>query len=250
MPDHLRKASVSKAFTLIELIVVVTIIGIICAVLLPAIASVRKQAQRVGCLNDMRQLGLATLAYTRDNRGSLPPSQIKGEAYPPWGLSPGTHYNWSDPMLAGAFLDLSGWSGGVTKNRNNTILLCPADRRPAQSGIIFSTFGMNYSYAPFINNLGEWGNVRKAVQFDRAPSRVLVIEANESRWFPGWGTPVEMYMSTKPSNYTMLPCSPDSGYNWRSFHGPSGANVQFLDGHATWSYDPQGEARANTILVR
>ncbi len=250
MPDILSRHPCGSAFSMIELLIAMSVIAVLSSILIPSIAAVRKNAQRVGCLNDMRQLGSAVLAYTGDNRGQLPPSQIKSEAVPAWHLPPGTHYNWSDPMLAGAYLDLSGWSGGATKYKNNTIMLCPADKRGFTSGIIFSTFGMNYSYAPFINNLGEWNNVRRAVRFDRPSLRALVIEANESRWFPGWGIPVDMYMTTTPNNYTMLPCSPTSGYNWRAFHGASGANVQFLDGHAVWCNDPQGEARANMILVR
>ncbi|HTV63094.1 MAG TPA: DUF1559 domain-containing protein [Verrucomicrobiae bacterium] len=62
-----------SAFTLIELLVVIAVIAILAAMLLPALARAKETGRRIYCLNNLKQLGLASQMYVGDNQGTYPP---------------------------------------------------------------------------------------------------------------------------------------------------------------------------------
>lgn len=69
-----------KAFTLLELLVVISIIGLLIGILVPILSSVRATARNAQCLNHLRQIAIANEAYVTDNRGNVVPMWIADDA--------------------------------------------------------------------------------------------------------------------------------------------------------------------------
>jgi prepilin-type N-terminal cleavage/methylation domain-containing protein/prepilin-type processing-associated H-X9-DG protein len=140
----MMKNSKNAAFTLVELLVVIAIMGILVALLLPAIQAAREAARRIQCTNNLKQLGLAVLNYESAQKG-LPPGYISNSLAVPvpatrdaatWDAPPG--WGWTAFLLphleqAGisqqADMEMPLWHPRHTEliRTSIAVLLCPTD---------------------------------------------------------------------------------------------------------------------------
>ena len=151
----------TRAFTLVELLVVIGIIAILVALLLPALNGARKQADRTKCLAALQQMGGAYFIYAGDSKGCWPMQRMQYDSRPgplkekrwydfisKYVLGPGKELNQSGRSLA---TELTIGSPEI-RDGNNIIWGCPSWRRYIGSAFANVHPGYTQNYYPFAPN--------------------------------------------------------------------------------------------------
>jgi prepilin-type N-terminal cleavage/methylation domain-containing protein len=131
-----------RAFTLVELLVVIGIIALLVSILLPTLARARETAVRISCAANLHQIGVATFAYASDNRGALP-NLLSAGAYTDYKFS---YYTWDTSVTLGPTVPVpASYGAGLLFDKkyvgDGKVLYCPGQKELA--------FGLDSIQLPF-----------------------------------------------------------------------------------------------------
>jgi prepilin-type processing-associated H-X9-DG protein/prepilin-type N-terminal cleavage/methylation domain-containing protein len=153
--SRFRRRPSRVAFTLVELLVVITMIALLSSLAYPAFRNSIRKAQSVSCSQNLKEIGLAVQAYVNDNSGTYP--EINQTAPP-------LPYDSSVPGLVGVL-----GAYGVTTN----VTQCPVDFAQGSTSA-FATYGSSYEWAPILDDEALNAPVvypRPGVSFQINPAR-------------------------------------------------------------------------------
>jgi len=208
------------AFTLVELLVVISIIGLLAGLAVPAISNGLKSSKAGACLSNLHQIGVATMAYAAENSFKLPDA---GAGSPEWATT------------------LASFVSTDTKSKKS-IFVCPGCEKPVQEGTattVAVTYGMHGGLMP---KGGTASNISSVV---RATEVILAADMCQDPANKGWSP----YCIENPSIVTSqsggrsgsinlttpiaTSTDADVGNNpWMRYRHSGKVNVVMCDGHA------------------
>lgn len=152
-----------KPFTIIELLVVISIIAILAAMLLPALVRAREVAKSISCVNNLKQLGLVMNSYEDDNEGFIVPAIIDY----------GTYWLWGKSLAEAGYVSKKA----VVYNPSTHELLCPSSTVKVDGKVVYEqgNYGMNKLITYFPGNTGC-----KVTSLKSASTKILMFDAGTS----------------------------------------------------------------------
>ena len=220
MNKNSQKSTFSIAFTLVELLVVISIIGLLAGLAIPAINGGLRSAKAGACLSNLHQIGVATMAYAADNSFNLPNADGEGGTWP---------------------VKLATFISTGTQSKKS-IFVCTGCTKPVQEGsatTVAVTYGVHNGLMP---KGGTASNISSVV---RATEVILAGDVCQDPGNKGWSP----YCIEQPAVFTSqsggrggaaametaisAATDADTGNNqWLRYRHNGKVNVVMVDGHA------------------
>ncbi|EIQ01196.1 prepilin-type N-terminal cleavage/methylation domain-containing protein [Opitutaceae bacterium TAV1] len=220
-PSTFSQLCLSAAFTLVELLTVIAIIGILAGILIPVVGRVRESANSARCLANLRQLATAGIAYGNENNGFFP------------------GYHWDQPGETYQYGKRGGMADqlGLTRatGRISTVMTCPTAQR--NQPVDFKDYAFNRTYAinGWARSYGSdevtlYGVPVRFSQVDN-PSRMMFFVDSPNRyevtgkgWFYDHCVPTQKWDSAQATAVALLQGDPAYIHSGK-------INISFADGH-------------------
>lgn len=230
---HRNGRSWVSAFTLVELLTVIAIVGVLAAIVIATVARTRESARRTQSVSNMRQVSMSMLLFASENKMRFPSSAniVGGISVPTtWDVAL-LPYMGADPSSL-SYSPTQGLIGGLPGLLS--LFHCPLDSRPFEPNAA-GAYPRSYSISPVVINLGGGydGGVPRAAGVGvtmnnvRTPSRFIVL----NRTPVGWENATNRVgRQDQHSHAGPNPDTPGNADFWATFGGRT--PLAFADGHA------------------
>ncbi len=243
-----------RAFTLVELLVVIALIALLIAILIPVLSSVRERANRMKCASNLRQIGQMELTYAVDNKGYYPRVENQGGIpfYFRFCIESEPWEDYANDVTAGIFLMVRYRMLPVE------VFLCPSSNQqrdfvmdgnniaelPVTHRVNFSpkkplSWSLSYCFANQYPVLFRPETPEEA-RFRHSPSapaaNAIAADRNDG---------IDRWKNSSPD----APKADMEMMNSRN-HGGKGQNVLFNDGHVSWCDNPFVGYNRDNIYTR